>query len=67
MTGQLTGHQGMTVHGTGIGTGALVGSVNTNTRVITLSEANTGIVDGSVIFGEETSVNWVNVDIAELK
>ena len=45
--------EGMTVHGEGIGIGATVGSVNTNTRVITLTEVNTAIVNGSVIFGEE--------------
>jgi len=59
--------EGMTVHGDGIGTGATVGSVNTNTRVITLTETNTAVVDGNVIFGEETSVNWVNVDIKRTK
>ena len=59
--------EGMTVHGVGIGQGATVGSVNTNTRVITLTETNTAIVDGNVIFGEETSVNWVNVDIKRTK
>ena len=59
--------QGMTVHGAGIGTGALVGSVNTNTRVITLSESNTALVNGNIIFGEETSVNWTNIDIARTK
>ena len=59
--------QGMTVTGTGIGTGATVGSVNTNTRVITLTVANTATVNGNVIFGEETSVNWVNIDIQRTK
>ena len=59
--------EGMTVHGNGIGIGATVGSVNTNTRVITLTETNTAVVDGNVIFGEETSVNWVNVDIKRTK
>ena len=59
--------EGMTVHGVGIGQGATVGSVNTNTRVITLTETNTAIVNGNVIFGEETSVNWVNVDIKRTK
>ena len=59
--------EGMTVHGVGIGQGATVGSVNTNTRVITLTETNTAVVDGNIIFGEETSVNWVNVDIKRTK
>ena len=59
--------EGMTVHGEGIGIGATVGSVNTNTRVITLTEVNTAIVNGNIIFGEETSVNWVNVDIKRTK
>jgi len=59
--------EGMTVHGVGIGAGATVGSVNTNTRVITLTETNTAVIDGNVIFGEETSVNWVNVDIKRTK
>ena len=34
--------QGMTVTGTGIAAGTTVGTVNTNTRVITLSAALTG-------------------------
>ena len=55
--------QGMTVTGEGIGTGATVGSINTNTRVITLTANNSGTVNGNVIFGEETAVNWVNIDI----
>jgi hypothetical protein len=59
--------QGMTVSGTNIGTGATVGSVNTNTRVVTLTVSNTGTVNGNVIFGEETSVNWVNIDIQRTK
>jgi len=59
--------QGMTVTGTGIGTGATVGSINTNTRVITLTATNTSTVNGNVIFGEETSVNWVNIDIQRTK
>ena len=59
--------QGMTVSGTNIGSGATVGSVNTNTRVVTLTASNTGTVNGNVIFGEETSVNWVNIDIQRTK
>ena len=59
--------EGMTVSGAGIGTGALVGTVNTNTRVVTLTAANTATVNGNVIFGEETSVNWVNIDIQRTK
>ena len=59
--------QGMTISGTNIGVGATVGSVNTNTRVITLTANNTGTVNGNVIFGEETSVNWVNIDIQRTK
>jgi len=59
--------EGMTVTGTGVATGAIVGNVNTNTRVITLSAVNTATVNGNVIFGEETSVNWVNVDIPRTK
>ena len=59
--------EGMTVSGTGIGAGAIVGTVNTNTRVVTLTAANTSTVSGNVIFGEETSVNWVNVDIQRTK
>ena len=57
----------MTVSGTNIGQGATVGTVNTNTRVITLTAANSGAVNGNVIFGEETSVNWVNIDIQRTK
>ena len=59
--------QGMTVTGTNIGSGATVGSFNTNTRVVTLSVNNSGTVNGNVIFGEETSVNWVNIDIQRTK
>ena len=59
--------QGMTVTGTNVGSGATVGAINTNTRVITLTAANTGTVNGNVIFGEETSVNWVNIDIQRTK
>jgi len=59
--------EGMTVSGSGIGTGATVGNVNTATNVITLTAANTGDVNGNVIFGEEVSVNWVNIDIQRTK
>ena len=59
--------QGMTVYGTGVGTGATVGTVNTNTRVVTLTAVNSDTVNGNVIFGEETSVNWVNIDIQRTK
>ena len=59
--------QGMIVTGDGIGSGATVGSVNTNTRVITLTATNTHATNGNVIFGEETSVNWVNIDIQRTK
>jgi hypothetical protein len=59
--------QGMTLTGTNIASGALVSSFNTNTRVVTLSAVNTGIVNSNVIFGEETSVNWVNIDIQRTK
>jgi len=59
--------EGLTVTGTGIAAGATVASFNTNTRVVTLSAANTGAVSGSVIFGEETSINWVNIDIQRTK
>jgi hypothetical protein len=59
--------QGMTITGTGIGAGAVVASINTNTRVVTLTVNNSGVVNGNVIFGEETSVNWVNVDIQRTK
>ena len=55
--------QGVAVSGTGIAIGATIVSFNTNTRVVTLSAANSGTVNGNVIFGQETSVNWVNVDI----
>ena len=55
--------QGMVVSGDGIGAGATVGAYNTNTRVVTLTQANTSTVNGNVIFGEEVSVNWVNIDI----
>ena len=55
--------QGVTVNGTGIAADATIVSFNTNTRVVTLSAANTDTVSGNVIFGQETTVNWVNVDI----
>ena len=55
--------QGVAVSGTGIATGALVSSFNTNTRVVTLSAANSGTVSGNIIFGSESTVNWVNLDI----
>ena len=59
--------EGVAVYGTGIATGATVGSVNTNTRVVTLTGTNTATINGNVIFGEETSVNWVNIDISRTK
>jgi hypothetical protein len=59
--------QGMTVSGDGIGLNCTVGSVNTSTRVITLTSANTATVNGNVIFGEEVSINWVNIDIPRTK
>ena len=55
--------QGMLAHGEGSATGATVGSFNTNTRVVTLSTANTAPVTGNVIFGDETTDNWTNIDI----
>jgi len=59
--------QGMTITGDGIAASATVLSVNTNTRVVTLTANNSGTVNGNVIFGEETSVNWVNIDIQRTK
>jgi hypothetical protein len=59
--------QGMLVTGTGIGAGATVGSVNTSTRVVTLTASNTATINGNVIFGDEISVNWVNIDIKRTK
>ena len=59
--------QGMNVTGTNIGGSATVGSVNTSTRVVTLTVNNTGVVNGNVIFGDEVSVNWVNIDIPRTK
>ena len=59
--------EGMLVNGDGVGQGATVGSVNTNTRVITLTVVNSGTVNGNIIFGEETTVNWVNIDIQRTK
>ena len=62
--GSIEGVQeGMVVSGDGIGSGATVGAYNTNTRVVTLTQPNTATVNGNVIFGEEVSVNWVNIDI----
>ena len=55
--------QGVAVSGNGIASGALVSSFNTNTRVVTLSAANSGTVSGNIIFGSESTVNWVNLDI----
>ena len=57
----------MTVTGTGVAAGTTVGTVNTNTRVVTLSAALTLVAVNIVIFGEETSVNWVNIDIQRTK
>ena len=59
--------EGMLVFGTGVGQGATVGSVNTNTRVVTLTAVNSAAINGNVIFGEETGVNWVNIDIQRTK
>jgi len=59
--------EGMLVFGTSVGQGATVGSVNTNTRVVTLTVVNSGAINGNVIFGEETGVNWVNIDIQRTK
>ena len=57
----------MNVSGDGIATGATVVSVNTSTRVVTLTANNSGTVNGNVIFGDEVSVNWVNIDIQKLE
>ena len=59
--------QGMTITGAGIAASATVVSVNVNTRAITLSGNNTQTVNNNVIFGEETAVNWVNIDIQRTK
>jgi len=59
--------QGMNVTGDNLGTSNTVGSVNTSTRVVTLTVNNTGTVNGNVIFGDEVSVNWVNIDIHRTK
>jgi len=59
--------QGMNVTGTNIAASTTVGSVNTSTRVVTLTTNNTGVVNGNVIFGDEVSVNWVNIDIPRTK
>ena len=59
--------EGTVVSGDGIGTGATVGSVNTSTRVVTLTQPNTATINGNVIFGEEVSINWVNIDIQRTK
>ena len=59
--------EGTVVSGDGIGIGATVGSVNTSTRVVTLTQPNTATVNGNVIFGEEVSINWVNIDIQRTK
>ena len=59
--------QGMNVTGTSIAASTTVGAVNTSTRVVTLTTNNTGTVNGNVIFGDEVSVNWVNIDIPRTK
>lgn len=59
--------QGMALTGNGVGSGAEVISVNVNTRAVTLSVVNSGTVNNNVIFGEETAVNWVNIDIPRTK
>ena len=53
-SGIVVGHR---VSGTGIGTGAIVSSVNYNTNTITLSVANAGAVSGVVDFSELTKNN----------
>ena len=58
---------GMLVNADDITTGTTVLSVNTNTRVVTLSANLTDNLDGNVIFGDEVSVNWVNIDIQRTK
>tara|TARA_Y100001970_G_scaffold99722_1_gene125395 strand:- start:7469 stop:11440 length:3972 start_codon:yes stop_codon:yes gene_type:complete len=55
--------EGMTVHNANIPGGTTVVSFNTSTRMVTLSANNTGTVTGNIIFGEEVSVNWTNIDI----
>ena len=55
--------EGMTVHNDNIPGSTTVVSFNTNTRMVTLSANNTGTVTGNIIFGEEVSVNWTNIDI----
>jgi len=55
--------EGMTVHNENVAGGTTVVSFNTSTRMVTLSANNTGTVTGNIIFGEEVSVNWTNIDI----
>ena len=59
--------EGMTVTGDNIGNDAEVGNVNYNTRVVTLTVNSTDTVNGAVTFGDEVSVNWVNIDISRTK
>ncbi len=49
--------------GIGVAGGTTVVSFNTSTRMVTLSANNAGTVTGNIIFGEEVSVNWTNIDI----
>ena len=56
---------GMNVTGNGIGTGATV--LSTSGNDVTLSVANSATVNNQVIFGDETAVNWVNIDINRTK
>ena len=56
--------EGMNVTSDGIGSGATVVSFNKNTRSVTLSANNTATFSNTnVIFGDEVSINWVNIDI----
>ena len=63
--------EGMNVTSTLTGTGATVASIDVANNRVTLSAANVATnaasdpaVGGtSIIFGDETSVNWINIDI----
>ncbi|AFD02648.1 putative short tail fiber [Synechococcus phage S-MbCM6] len=55
--------EGMLINNEDIPLGTQVSAVNTSTRVITMTASSTDTVTGNIIFGEEVTVNWVNLDI----
>ena len=66
--GSIYGVQtGMNVTGAGVPAGATVVSKSDGNNTATISASLTGTVNNNIIFGDETSVNWVNIDIQRTK